>query len=263
MMVVGELGREHVKIRGLFAKSSLFSFFGKIIDKTDPRNSTVLTGRRAGSPPSSSATRPGPPGSCSGTRKAGAVLDTAIGEVLEMIGRLPGKSTKEIYALALRKASCEISCSAKAGPGRRTWQKSCGNGCGRDRGRTRPHVHERDGTPVRWQRRSWVMRKARPGSLPGCRISGRPGTGYHGPYHERKAQQPVGGEELQSGREERGDRDEMVVTVPFALLNTVADQGTYSVKGEVVREQQPGLSPRGMAPRPGSGMRLSMMAAMT
>jgi len=37
MMVVGELGREHVKIKGLFAKSSLFSFFGKVIDKTEPK----------------------------------------------------------------------------------------------------------------------------------------------------------------------------------------------------------------------------------
>ena len=36
-------------------------------------------------------------------QKAGAVLDTAIGEVLEVIGRHPGKSMNEIYALALRK----------------------------------------------------------------------------------------------------------------------------------------------------------------
>ncbi len=37
MLVVGELGRQHVKIRGLAGKSSLFSFFGKVIDKTEPR----------------------------------------------------------------------------------------------------------------------------------------------------------------------------------------------------------------------------------
>jgi replication factor A1 len=36
------------------------------------------------------------------------------GDVLEIIGRHPGKSTKEIYALALRKASCEITCSMPA-----------------------------------------------------------------------------------------------------------------------------------------------------
>ena len=43
--------------------------------------------------------------------KAGAAVDVAIGDVLEIIGRHPGKSTKEIYALALRLASCEITCS--------------------------------------------------------------------------------------------------------------------------------------------------------
>ena len=37
MLVVGELGRQHVKIRGLGGKSSLFSFFGKVIDKTEPK----------------------------------------------------------------------------------------------------------------------------------------------------------------------------------------------------------------------------------
>jgi replication factor A1 len=37
MLVVGELGRQHVKIRGLAGKSSLFSFFGKVIDKTEPK----------------------------------------------------------------------------------------------------------------------------------------------------------------------------------------------------------------------------------
>jgi replication factor A1 len=37
MMVVGELGREHVKIKGLSAKSRLFAFFGKVVDKTEPK----------------------------------------------------------------------------------------------------------------------------------------------------------------------------------------------------------------------------------
>ncbi len=46
--------------------------------------------------------------------KAGAAIDVAIGDVLEIIGRHPGKSTKEIYALALRQASCEITCSLPA-----------------------------------------------------------------------------------------------------------------------------------------------------
>ena len=31
MLVVGELGRQHVKISGLVGPSTLFSFFGKVI----------------------------------------------------------------------------------------------------------------------------------------------------------------------------------------------------------------------------------------
>ena len=43
--------------------------------------------------------------------KAGAALEIAPGDVLEIIGRHPGKNTREIYALALRKATCEITCT--------------------------------------------------------------------------------------------------------------------------------------------------------
>jgi replication factor A1 len=114
MLVVGELGRQHVKIRGLAGKSSLFSFFGKVIDKTEPKEfdrkdgekgwvATLLTGDETGT-----------------TRvvlwdeKAGAAVDIAPGDVLEIIGRHPANSSNEIYALALRKASCEITCSLPA-----------------------------------------------------------------------------------------------------------------------------------------------------
>ena len=114
MLVLGELGRQHVKIRGLSGKSSLFSFFGKVIDKTDPKEfdrkdgekgwvATLLVGDETGT-----------------TRvvlwdeKAAAVMDIEKGEVLEIIGRHPGKSTQEIYALALRKSGCEITCSLPA-----------------------------------------------------------------------------------------------------------------------------------------------------
>ncbi len=114
MLVIGELGRQHVKIRELCGKSSLFSFFGKVADKTEPKEfdrkdgekgwvATLLVGDETGT-----------------TRvvlwdeKAASVEDIAVGDVLEIIGRPPQKGTKEIYALALRKASCEISCSLPA-----------------------------------------------------------------------------------------------------------------------------------------------------
>ena len=114
MLVIGELGRRHVKIQGLTGKSSLFSFFGKVMDKTEPKEfdrkdgekgwvATLLVGDGTGT-----------------TRvvlwddKAGAVTDIAVGDVLEIIGRHPPKRTAEIYALALRKASCEITCPLPA-----------------------------------------------------------------------------------------------------------------------------------------------------
>jgi ssDNA-binding replication factor A large subunit len=114
MLVVGELGRQHVKINGLAGKSSLFSFFGKVIDKTEPKEfdrkdgekgwvATLLTGDETGT-----------------TRvvlwdeKAGAAVDIVAGDVLEIIGRHPPNSSNEIYALALRKASCEITCRQSA-----------------------------------------------------------------------------------------------------------------------------------------------------
>jgi replication factor A1 len=110
MLVVGELGRQHVKIKGLTGKSSLFSFFCKVMDKTEPNEfdrkdgekgwvATLLVGDATGT-----------------TRvvlwdeKAGAVVDIAVGDVLEIIGRHPPNRTTEIYALALRKAGCEITC---------------------------------------------------------------------------------------------------------------------------------------------------------
>ena len=114
MLVIGELGRQHVKIKGLAGKSSLFSFFCKVIDKTEPKEfdrkdgekgwvATLLVGDATGT-----------------TRvvlwdeKAGAVVDIAVGDVLEIIGRHPPNRTTEIYALALRKASCEIACTLPA-----------------------------------------------------------------------------------------------------------------------------------------------------
>jgi replication factor A1 len=37
MLVVGVLGRQHVKVKDLSGKSSLFCFFAKVVDKTEPK----------------------------------------------------------------------------------------------------------------------------------------------------------------------------------------------------------------------------------
>jgi len=241
MMVVGALGREHVKIKGLSAKSSLFSFFGKIIDKTEPKEfdrpdgekgwvATILLGDETGT------TRV-----VLWDQKAGAVLDTAIGEVLEVIGRHPGKSTKEIYALALRKASCEISCQAKAGPGTanlandpiemdavliaaepvRTFTKKDGT----TGEMAEAIVGDADGTA---RIVAWV-----PELLAGL----VPGTTVH--ITNAKPNSRSEGRNYSLDEKSTVTATETVVTVPFAPLDTVADQGTYSVRGEILRVQQP------------------------
>ena len=118
MMVVGELGREHVKIKGLSAKSSLFSFFGKVVDKTEPKEFDRADGEKGWVATLLLGDETGTTRVVLWDEKAGAALDTAVGEVLEVIGRHPGKSTHEIYALALRKAGCEITCTVPGGAGK-------------------------------------------------------------------------------------------------------------------------------------------------
>jgi replication factor A1 len=241
MMVVGELGREHVKIKGLLAKSSLFSFFGKIVDKTEPKEfdrpdgekgwvATILLGDETGT------TRV-----VLWDQKAGAVLDTAVGEVLEVIGRHPGKSTKEIYALALRKASIEISCSAKSGPGSanlandpvdmdaiviatepiRTFTKKDGT----SGEMAEMIVGDAEGTA---RIVAWV-----PDLLAGL----QPGTTIH--ITNAKPNSRSEGRNYSLDEKSTVITTETVVTIPFTPLATVADQGTYSVKGEVKLVQQP------------------------
>ena len=50
MLVVGELGRQHVKISGLSGPSTLFSFFGKVISVAAPKEFERQDGGRALSP---------------------------------------------------------------------------------------------------------------------------------------------------------------------------------------------------------------------
>jgi len=109
MLVVGELGRQHVKIRDLSGRSSLFSFFGKVVDKTEPREFDRSDGEKGWVATLLLGDETGTARIVLWDEKAGAALEIAQGEVLEVIGRHPGKGGKEIYALALRKASCEIA----------------------------------------------------------------------------------------------------------------------------------------------------------
>jgi len=117
MLVVRALGRQHVKIRELSGKSSLFSFFGKVVDKTDPREFDRSDGEKGWVAALLLGDETGTARIVLWDEKARAALEIEKGEVLEVIGRHPGRGGKEIYALALRKASCEIAYDPKVNGG--------------------------------------------------------------------------------------------------------------------------------------------------
>ena len=111
MLVVGELGRAHVRIKGLQGKSSLFSFFAKVMDKTELRVFDRSDGEKGAVATLLLGDDTGTVRVVLWDERAGAVEEIAQGDVLEVIGRHSGKSGQEIYALALRKASCTIECT--------------------------------------------------------------------------------------------------------------------------------------------------------
>jgi replication factor A1 len=242
MLVVGELGRQHVKIKELTGKSSLFSFFAKVMGKTDPKEfdrkdgekgwvATLLVGDATGT-----------------TRvvlwdeKAGAAVDITVGDVLEIIGRHPPKSTTEIYALALRKASCEITCSLPA-------NGSIAGSLSTDPvdldailiAREEPRTfNRRDGTTgemieavigdTRGTARliAWV---------PDLFMNIPPGTRVHitGAKPDRRS----------PGRAYSLDEKSSVavtnqeITVPFTPICSVSEAGVYSIRGDVTEVKEP------------------------
>jgi replication factor A1 len=116
ILVVQECGRHHVKISGLSARSSLFSFFGKVIGKQPLKEFTRADGEKGIVGTLVVGDETGKVNVVLWDEKAMALEEIACGEVLEIIGRHPGKgASSEIYALALRKVDCEISCDAAPG----------------------------------------------------------------------------------------------------------------------------------------------------
>jgi replication factor A1 len=238
MMVVGELGREHVKISGLFAKSSLFSFFGKVIDKTEPREFIRADGEKGWVATLLLGDETGTTRVVLWDEKAGAVLDVAAGEVLEVIGRHP-KSTQEIYALALRKAGCEITCTKPAGAGSlssepveldavllavepiRTFTKRDGS----TGEMAEAVIGDGEGTArlVAWA----------PELLNGLTA----GTTVH--ITNAKPNNRAEGRNYSIDKKSTVTATETTAVVPFTPLHSVADQGIYSVKGTVKQVQQP------------------------
>jgi replication factor A1 len=239
MMVVGELGREHVKIKGLSARSSLFSFFGKVVDKTEPKEFDRADGEKGWVATLLLGDETGTTRVVLWDEKAGAALDTAVGDVLEVIGRHSGKNAHEIYALALRKAGCEITCTIPAGAAGlstepveldavllaveppRTFTKRDG-GTGE---MAEAVIGDREGTArlVAWVPE--LLAELSPG-MPVHITNARPNNRAEGRNYSIDEKSTV-------------TVTALAVTVPFTPLHSVADQGVYSVQGTVQQVQQP------------------------
>ncbi len=234
MMVVGDLGRAHVKIRDLSGRSSLFSFFGKVIDKTEPKIFDRSDGEKGAVATLLLGDETGSVRVVLWDERAGAAEEIAAGDVLEIIGRHPGKGQKEIYALALRKSGCRIECSIPPGsvaslrsepldldvlvlakkPARTYTRKDGTEGELRE-----ALVADAGGTAriVAWE----------PGLLAGIpegatvHITGaKPNTRDEGRAYSLDEKSSV-------------TRTDARIPVPFTALNTVADTGIYSVQGNV------------------------------
>ena len=109
LLVVRDLGREHVKIKELASKASLFSFFGKVTGKSEPREFDRSDGEKGLVATVSVGDESGEARIVLWDEKAMAVQEIDTGDVLEIIGK-PGKRPGDITVLALRKSSCLIEC---------------------------------------------------------------------------------------------------------------------------------------------------------
>jgi replication factor A1 len=242
MLVIGELGRQHVKIRGLSGKSSLFSFFGKVVDKTEPKEFDRADGEKGWVATLLLGDETGTTRVVLWDEKAGAALDVAKGDVLEIIGRHPGKSTKEIYALALRQASCEITCSLPA--------EGAGAGSLSHEPVDLDAIVIRMNEPRTFTRRdgtSSEMVEAVIGDDQGsarivawrpellCALA--PGTTVH--ISGAKPNNKSEGREYSLDETSTVTVTDTAVSVPFTPLGSVSDQGIYSVQGQVSLVQQP------------------------
>ena len=116
MLVVGELGRQHVKIKGLSGPSTLFSFFGKVISVAAPKEFTRQDGNKGFVAHLILADETGQVRAVLWDEKAAAAAEIETGDVLEVIGKHAGKQGSDITVLALRKSPCGIECGTSVQP---------------------------------------------------------------------------------------------------------------------------------------------------
>lgn len=108
MMVVQDCGRHHVKIKDLSGRSTLFSFFGKVIARNPPREFERPGGEKGLVTSIILGDETGQVRAILWDEKAIAGQEIATGDVLEVIGRHPARSASEITVMAMRQSMVEI-----------------------------------------------------------------------------------------------------------------------------------------------------------
>ncbi|WP_181391225.1 OB-fold nucleic acid binding domain-containing protein [Methanospirillum stamsii] len=110
LLVVKDLGRSHVKIRGLRGKSSLFCFYAKIIAFSGVTEFDRQNGEKGLVARLTVADETGQVDLVFWDEQAAALEETfEIADVVEVIGR-HGKSARDIMPLNLRKTCVDIDC---------------------------------------------------------------------------------------------------------------------------------------------------------
>jgi len=110
MLVVGDLGRAHRKVRDLFGKASLVLFFGKVLALSEPRTFIRADGEEGRIATVTLGDETGRVEMALFDERADAIAELAAGEVLEVIARPSARRRGEVTALALQKAGCEVDC---------------------------------------------------------------------------------------------------------------------------------------------------------
>jgi replication factor A1 len=114
MLVVGDLGRAHRKLRDLSGSASLVCFFGRVLAVNEPRTFVRSDGEEGRIATVVLGDETGRVEMALFDEKADAVAEIEIGEVIEAIARLSPRRRGEVTALALQKAGCEVDCPVPA-----------------------------------------------------------------------------------------------------------------------------------------------------
>lgn len=110
LLVVRDLDRSHVKIRGLRGRSSLFCFYARVLACSEAKEFDRPDGNKGMVARLTVADETGQIDLVFWDEQAAAIGESfEIGEVIEVIGR-HGKNMKEILPLNLRKTHVEIAC---------------------------------------------------------------------------------------------------------------------------------------------------------